>query len=232
MFICFEACSRGFNFCRPVLFVDAAHLKSKYLGHMMAGTSLTGNDEIYPLAYGVVSSENEANWKWFLENLKKVLSPLRPKLTFVSDRGIGLVTQIPVVFSEAFHGLFKKCAYASTHKEFTENWDKLREVENQKLQDYLSRAPVDKWESFFFKGRRYGRLCSNISESFNGSVVEKREKSIAVMVDEFRVKLMDQMCKRREDSANLMNLRQTLCPEYEDLLHDNKMHGSSKCRTQ
>ncbi|KAI3875574.1 hypothetical protein MKX03_004199, partial [Papaver bracteatum] len=44
MFICFEACSRGFNFCRPVLFVDVAHLKSKYLGYMMAGTGLTGND--------------------------------------------------------------------------------------------------------------------------------------------------------------------------------------------
>ncbi|KAI3869629.1 hypothetical protein MKX03_011826, partial [Papaver bracteatum] len=58
---------------------------------------------IYPLAYVVVSSENEANWKWFLENLKQVLSPLRPKLTFVSDRGIGLVTQILVVFPEAFH---------------------------------------------------------------------------------------------------------------------------------
>ncbi|KAI3868159.1 hypothetical protein MKW92_016992, partial [Papaver armeniacum] len=102
---------------------------------------------IYPLAYGVVSSENEANWKWFLDNLKKVLSPLRPKLTFVSDRGIGLVTQISVVFPKAFHGwcywhmecnintclpknckvynkyvlgLFKKYVYASTHKEFTE----------------------------------------------------------------------------------------------------------------
>lgn len=252
MFICFEACSRGFNFCRPVLFVDAAHLKSKYLGHMMAATGLTGNDEIFPLAYGVVSSENEANWKWFLDNLKKVLSPLRPKLTFVSDRGIELVTQIPIVFPEAFHGwcywhmecnintclpksckvynkyvlgLFKKCAYASTHKEFSENWDKMRKVQNHKLQDYLSRAPLDKWASFFFKGRRYGRLCSNIAESFNGSVVEEREKPIAIMVDEIRVKLMDQMCKRREDSANLMKWRQTLCPEYEALLHDNKMHG-------
>ncbi|XP_026383321.1 uncharacterized protein LOC113278787 [Papaver somniferum] len=72
MFICFEACSRGFNFCRPVLFVDADHLKSKYLGHMMAATGLTGNDEIFPLAYGLVSLENEVNWKWFLDNLKKI----------------------------------------------------------------------------------------------------------------------------------------------------------------
>ncbi|XP_026410734.1 uncharacterized protein LOC113305959 [Papaver somniferum] len=173
MFIFFEACSRGFNFCRPVLFVDAAHLKSKYLAHMMEATGLTGN---------AVSSENEANWKWFLENSKEVLSHLRPNLTFVSDRGIGLVTQIPVVFHGDVHGwcywhmeynintflpknckvykkyvlgLFKKYAYASTHKEFTENWDKLRKVENQKLQDYISITPVDKWASFFFKGRRY-----------------------------------------------------------------------------
>ncbi|RZC52564.1 hypothetical protein C5167_020995 [Papaver somniferum] len=228
----YAACSRGFNFCRPVLFVDAAHLKSKYLGHMMAATGLTGNDgKKSSLLLMVWFHRRMKRTGNFLDNLKKVLSPLRPKLTFVSDRGIGLVTQIPIVFPEAFHGwcywhmecnintclpksckvynkyvlgLFKKCAYASTHKEFSENWDKLRKVQNQKLQDYLSRAPLDKWASFFFKGRRYGRLCSNIAESFNGSVVEEREKPIAIMVDEIRVKLMDQMCKRREDSANLM----------------------------
>lgn len=125
---------------------------------------------IYPLAYGVVSSETDANWKWFMEQLRDVVSPQR-QLTFVSDRGSGLVNQIPVVFPGAYHGwcywhmtnnvnaclpksaktynnyvlkLFEKCAYANTHVEFKESWDDLMLVKNQKLQEYLSRAPLDK----------------------------------------------------------------------------------------
>ncbi|XP_026419585.1 uncharacterized protein LOC113315533 [Papaver somniferum] len=57
MFICFETCSRGFNFCRPALFVDASHLKSKYLGHMMAATGLTGNDALFPHSSSVEAKE-------------------------------------------------------------------------------------------------------------------------------------------------------------------------------
>lgn len=44
LFIAFGACIRGFNYCRPLLFMDAAHLKSKYLGHMMAATGLNGDN--------------------------------------------------------------------------------------------------------------------------------------------------------------------------------------------
>ncbi|RZC68567.1 hypothetical protein C5167_031767 [Papaver somniferum] len=172
LFIAFGACIRGFNYCRPLIFMDATHLKSKYLGHMMAATGLNRDNGIYPLSYVVVSFETDANWKWFMEQLRGVVSHQR-QLTFVSDRGSRLVNQIPVVFPGAYHGwcywhmtnnvnaclsksaktynnyvlkFFEKCAYANTHVEFKESWDDLMLVKNRKLQEYLSRAPVDKWE--------------------------------------------------------------------------------------
>ncbi|XP_026439187.1 uncharacterized protein LOC113337821 [Papaver somniferum] len=46
LFIAFEECISGFNYGRPLLFMDATHLK-----------------RIYPLSYDVVSSETDANWK-------------------------------------------------------------------------------------------------------------------------------------------------------------------------
>ncbi|XP_026438269.1 uncharacterized protein LOC113336810 [Papaver somniferum] len=169
LFISFGACIREFNHCHPLLFMDAAHLKSKYLGHLMAATRLNGNN-----AYAVVSAETDTNWKWFMEHLREVVSPQR-KLTFVSDR------------------------------EFSKSWDKLMLVKNQKLQDYLSRAPVDKWE--------------------------EREMLIAVMVDKIRLKLMEMMCTHREESATSVNWRGVLCPKMETELFNNKMHGRAYCVT-
>ncbi|XP_026396819.1 uncharacterized protein LOC113291509 [Papaver somniferum] len=225
LFIAFGACIRGFNYCRPLLFMDAAHLKSKYLGHMMAATRLNGDNGIYPLAYGVVSSETDAKWKWFMEQLRDVVSPQK-KLTFVSDRGSGLVNQILVIFPGAYHGwcywhmsnnvnaclpksaktynnyvlkLFEKCAYANTHVEFKESWDELMLVKNRKLQEYLCRAPLDKWE--------------------------EREMPIAVMVDKIRLKLMEMMCIRREECVTSFDWRGVLCPKMETELYNNKMHG-------
>ncbi|RZC93323.1 hypothetical protein C5167_026079 [Papaver somniferum] len=61
--------------------MDAANLKSKYLGHLMAATELNGNN-----AYVVVSSETDVNWKWFMEYLREVVSPQR-QLTFVHIMG-------------------------------------------------------------------------------------------------------------------------------------------------
>ncbi|XP_026429042.1 protein FAR-RED ELONGATED HYPOCOTYL 3-like [Papaver somniferum] len=251
LFIAFGACIHGFNYCRPLLFMDATHLRSKYLGHLMAATGLIGNNGIYPLAYDVVSAETDANWKWFMEHLRDVVSPQR-QLTFVSDRGSGLVNQIPVVFPGAYHGwcywhmtnnvhaclpksaktynnyvlnLFEKCAYANTHVEFKESWDKLMLVKNQKLQDYLSRNPVDKLVSFFFPGCRYGEMCSNVAECLNVWIKEERDMPIAVMFDKIGPKLMEMMCTRHEESATSFVWRGVLCLKMETELYNNKMHG-------
>ncbi|XP_026378676.1 uncharacterized protein LOC113273124 [Papaver somniferum] len=121
--------------------------------------------------------------------------------------------------------LFEKYAYENTHVEFKESWDDLMLVKNQKLQEYLIRAPLDKWVSFFFPGCRYWELCSNVAECLNGWVKEEREMPIAVMVDKIRLKLLEMMCIRRKECVTSFDWRGVLCPKMETELYNNKMHG-------
>jgi hypothetical protein len=52
MYICLEACKRGFKFgCRPMLCLDACHLKGEYGGQLLCAIGIDGNDDMFPIAY-------------------------------------------------------------------------------------------------------------------------------------------------------------------------------------
>ena len=38
-------------------------------GEVLAAVIQDGNNQIFPLPWGVVTVENKANWKWFIERL-------------------------------------------------------------------------------------------------------------------------------------------------------------------
>ncbi|KAG5625097.1 hypothetical protein H5410_010315 [Solanum commersonii] len=52
---------RGFDYCRPVVVVDAAHLGGAYKGTFISASTLDGTGCILPLAYGVVDTENDCS---------------------------------------------------------------------------------------------------------------------------------------------------------------------------
>jgi hypothetical protein len=69
-----DAIKRGFlEGCRPVICLDGCHLKTKFGGQLLAAVGMDPNDCIYPVAFSIVEVEDTANWRWFLETLKKDL---------------------------------------------------------------------------------------------------------------------------------------------------------------
>ncbi|XP_026436184.1 uncharacterized protein LOC113334052 [Papaver somniferum] len=102
-FVAFEASITGFNnYCRPMLFIDCTFLTGKFKSGLMVACGKTGNQGIYPILFRIVESENCDSWEWFLTNLKGIIREDRP-LTIISDRGIGLLKHVHVVFPKAFH---------------------------------------------------------------------------------------------------------------------------------
>ena len=53
--------------CRPLEGLDGCHLKGKFSGHILSATTKDGNDNIFPVALGVVEQDNKDSWVSFLQ---------------------------------------------------------------------------------------------------------------------------------------------------------------------
>ncbi|KAL0415770.1 UNVERIFIED_CONTAM: hypothetical protein Slati_3408900 [Sesamum latifolium] len=73
------------------------------------------NNNLFPIAYAVVSGETRASWEWFLELLKSDLEIVRDDVyTFISDKQKGLVP----AFDSLFPGSDKRFCVRHLHGNF------------------------------------------------------------------------------------------------------------------
>nr|XP_017257309.1 PREDICTED: uncharacterized protein LOC108226826 [Daucus carota subsp. sativus] len=92
IFISFTAMWKEFlGGCRPLIGVDGTHLKGDYGGVLLSAVALDANNEIFPLAYAIVSAEDKETWSWFFWNLYNLLKESsRKDWTVISDRQKGI----------------------------------------------------------------------------------------------------------------------------------------------
>ena len=60
------ACIKGYSVMRKVISIDGTFLKSKYKGFLMIGTLQDGNHHCYLVVFGIINSEKDALWNWFM----------------------------------------------------------------------------------------------------------------------------------------------------------------------
>ena len=85
-----------------MIVVDGNFLNSKYKRVLLVATAVDGNSNLYHIAFGVVDSENDKSWMWFLEQLKVVIAD-DPGLAFVSDRNTSITKSLANVYPQARH---------------------------------------------------------------------------------------------------------------------------------
>ena len=79
--------SWGGGECRPFVGLDGCHLKGKFGRHILSVTARDGNDNIFPVALGVVEQVNKDSWVWFLQTfVDEIGRPDELNLVFISDR--------------------------------------------------------------------------------------------------------------------------------------------------
>jgi MULE transposase domain/SWIM zinc finger len=111
VFVCPGIMNRSLLHVRPIMSLDAAHLKSQWKGTLYVASVKSACDEIYPVAVAIMEqNENFDGWRWFLVNVRAALPTLllphpRQEVTkkyfsFVCDRQKGLLDALEKVFPE------------------------------------------------------------------------------------------------------------------------------------
>ncbi|XP_020417204.1 uncharacterized protein LOC18781319 [Prunus persica] len=88
LYVCLDACKKGFIAgCRPLIGVDACHLKGTFQGQLLVSVGIDANDNMYPIAYAVAELESKDSWCWFLQLLIEDLGQVSEYgWTFISDQ--------------------------------------------------------------------------------------------------------------------------------------------------
>ncbi|MFQ6645094.1 hypothetical protein Gotur_019782 [Gossypium turneri] len=152
MYVCLQACKDGYRVgCRRIVSLDGCLLKGYYGGYLLAAIGIDANNDIYPLTYAAIESENQASWFWFFELLAI-------DLEIVSSYQISFI--------------------ASTTRDFEDAMDELKKT-NQHAYDWLKEKNPTHWSMSHFSIRSYSdMLVNNLSESFIKMILEARGKPI------------------------------------------------------
>ncbi|EXB66619.1 hypothetical protein L484_024915 [Morus notabilis] len=251
LFLSFHASIHGFQMgCRPIIFLEATSLKSKYHEILLSASALDGDDGIFPVAFAIVDTENCDNWHWFLEQLRSAFSTSQA-ITFVSDSEKDLEKSVLEVFENAHHGYsiyhlsenlkrnskgpfygdgksslrinLLAAAHAVRVDFFQMHTEQIKRVCSQAY-DWLMQIKPEYWTSALFKGEPYNHVTVNVAESYANWIEEVRESPITQKIEALRSKTSELINSRRTDSS-VWSAR--LVPSKEGKLQEqrNKAHG-------
>lgn len=210
---------KGWKYVRPVIVVDGTFLKSKFHGSLLTACGMDGNQQIFPLAFGIVDNENNASWQWFIEKLKSAIGD-REELAFISDRHDGILNAVKSIYPNAYHGYcmhhllhnLKACfnvskaikwKFACAAQAYTvAQWEifmSLLDNEDPDIRPYLQNdVGYDKWARSHFPGRRYSMMTSNNAESMNACDRKARELPVVKLLEWLRSKMQEWFYDRHE----------------------------------
>ncbi|GKA55123.1 transposase, MuDR, MULE transposase domain protein [Tanacetum coccineum] len=90
------------NYLRPLVIIDAAHLKGQYKGTNLIAVGMDGNNQIVPIAFGICKGETGPCWSWWMSVLKECIGD-NPSLLFISDRHAAIALAVQNEFPLAYH---------------------------------------------------------------------------------------------------------------------------------
>ncbi|KAK2651652.1 hypothetical protein Ddye_011508 [Dipteronia dyeriana] len=99
-FFALVQCIKGFQtVIRPVITIDAIHLKGAYEGVIYVASCKDGDEHAYPIAFGVGDGEVENSWTWFLKRPREAIRGM----LFIFDRHASIAKALSIVYPNVPH---------------------------------------------------------------------------------------------------------------------------------
>uniref|UniRef100_A0A0A9HV19 SWIM-type domain-containing protein n=1 Tax=Arundo donax TaxID=35708 RepID=A0A0A9HV19_ARUDO len=212
MYICFDACKRGFLArCRKVIGLDGCFFKGPTTGELICAMGRDGNNQMYPIAWVVVEKETNESWDWFCDLLFRDLYIGDGEgWVIISDQQKGLINAVENWVPQAEHWMCARHIYANWRKRFKDRilqkkfWRCAKapclNLFNYHKADLAKDAPAgaeaimrtdpQHWSRAWFKLGSNCDSVDNMCESFNHSIVESRFLPIISMLEWIRCKVM------------------------------------------
>ncbi|KAG8079779.1 hypothetical protein GUJ93_ZPchr0007g6413 [Zizania palustris] len=207
-FIAFKPCIEGFlNGCRPYISIDSTALNGKWNGHLAAVCALDGHNWMFPVAFGLIDSETEDNWTWFMTQLKKGIGE-PPLLAVCTDAQKGLENAVKKVFPHVeqrecfrhlmdnfvkkFHGDIPNhmwpAAKAYRLEVFNYHMDKVLK-QCPTVADYLRRYHNLMWMRCSYNTNiKCDYINNNLAECFNSWIKSIKDLPVVELADKIREK--------------------------------------------
>ncbi|GJX92438.1 transposase, MuDR, MULE transposase domain protein [Tanacetum coccineum] len=164
-FVAFGVAIRSFaSYLRPLIKINGAHLKGRYLGTNLLAVGMDANNQIIPLTMGVSQGETVETWSWFMTKLKECIG-VRLKAWYWKTCKAYLVLD------------FEKLIAA------------IREV-RPKAYRKLKDAGFEKWSRAYCPANRYNYMTSNSAESINSLTKTVRKVPITMLMDYYSTKVV------------------------------------------
>ncbi|XP_010252433.1 PREDICTED: uncharacterized protein LOC104594012 [Nelumbo nucifera] len=230
LFLAFHASIHGFHYgCRPLLFVDGAHLNGKYQGKLLATTTIDANNGMFPITFFIVPAECLEDSTWFMGHLKAVINDDRD-VVIVLDRGNSLLDAVQWIFQPDLHAfccrhlmenlksfvtrirlskelrdaimsIMFKLFYARSTDKYEALMGRLF-ILNERIESRVRSTEPEHWANSKLPGMRYDQMLSNIAKMFNGWVSNICDRPIMTMLNTFQLKLMELLWRRHCESQD------------------------------
>jgi hypothetical protein len=223
LFFALKACVDGFlRGCRPYLAVDSTFLTGRFRGQLCVACAVDGHNWMYPVAVGVIDSETNENWEWFMERLKGAIGTPEG-LTFSTDCGLPVMHGVSTVFPYAEHRecmwhlvqnfkkkysgkIFEDHLWASSYSwspyMFEKHYQAMAEAKPEAMK-YLQNTHKKLWtRSQFSTLSKVDYVTNNLAESFNNWIKGEKVKHLDDLMDTIRQKLLIKWNQRKKVAKN------------------------------
>ncbi|XP_030939780.1 uncharacterized protein LOC115964654 [Quercus lobata] len=240
-YICWSGCKQGFRVgYRPIIGLDACHLKTKIEGQLMVAIARDPNEEYFPLAIAVVEAKTKDSCIWFI-NLLLIDIGDEKRWTFISDHQKGLVQAFADKWPQYEHiiccrhlynnlrkqhpgimirELFWKATKTAYAHEFERIMNEMKDID-EGAYNWLKGHTTTVWARHMFRTNALSdTIINNMCESFDSRILKFRGKPIISMLEDIRLYLIIRFQQNRN---SIMRVESELCPKICKRLHREKV---------